>query len=413
MSEQAIRHASAVKPLTIPVNSDVSRDNMDRVQSISGGVSQPSEDVFELGRLDKVCTDEGILDSTLSITQLEYGTMDSFLQFAGLSVEPVDGLTLSDFNTALTDLQQPGKSEYGGTVEQTLWLQKLSVDSINIDMADPEAKIERTFELSGDKYKMLRKANKYLIFVEDDAATGVSGNYVIDISDPAPVEDPNNTGIYVLQLYRIREGIAKKLALTTDYLYSSGDKEITILAANAFDNYRIWYSAGSYGTAGDPTEPNNGTCFLKAENITVLIDDGVHAAVELDLLTSLSIAATLNRIDEGVLGNDEKILRDVETTEVSLSLDGRIKDSTIEEVLMGEAGMDHGIIDYDLFGEVSVVIKIYSDATKSSGVFKMGYKMTGLTFSDGSSDFDANSFGTKPISLAGTNLLITAVEANL
>lgn len=412
MSEQTIRHASAVKPLTIPINSDVSRDNMDRVQSISGGVSQPSEDVFEVGRLDKICTDEGILDSTVSAVQLEYGTIAAFLQFAGLSAEPVAGLKLSDFNTSLTDLQQPGKTEYGGTVEQTLWLQKLSVDSISLDIADPKAKIERTFELSGDKYKILRKANKYLIFTEDDVATGVSGNYVIDVSDPAPVEDPNNSGVYILQLYRIRSGTATELKLTTDYTFNQLTNEITILSANAFDNYRIWYSAASYGSAGDPTELNDvDNCFLKAESVTVLINDGVHAAVELDLLTSLSLTATLNRIDEGVIGSDEKILRDVETTEVALSFDGRIKDSTIEEVLMGEAGQDHGIIDFDLFGEVSVVVKIYEDSTKST--FKMGYKITGLTFADESRDFDANAFGTKPISLSGTNLLITASEGNL
>lgn len=412
MAEQAIRHASAVKPLTIPVNTDVSRDNMDRVQSISGGVSQPSEDVFEVGRLDKVCIDKGILDSTVSVTQLEYGTIDSYLQFAGLNLEPASGLTMANFNSTLTDLQQPGKTEYGGTVEQTLWLQKLSVDSIGLDIADPEAKIERTFELSGDKYKILRKANKYLIFVEDDAPTGTSGNYVIDISDPAPVEDANNSGVYVLQLYRIRAGVAKELDLTTDYTFNQPTNEITILAADAQDNYRIWYSAGSYGSAGDPTELNDvDDCFLKADSVTVLIDDGVHAAVELDLLTSLSIAATLNRLDEGVIGSDEKLLRDVETTEVALSLDGRIKDSTIEEVLMGEAGQDHGIIDVSLFGTVSVVVKIYEDSTKST--FKMGYKMTGLDFSDESRDFDANAFGTKPISLAGTNLLITTDENNL
>lgn len=412
MAEQAIRHASAVKPITTPTNSDVSPDNMDRVQSISGGVSQPSEDVFEVGRLDKVCTDKGILDSTLSVTQLEYGTIDSYLQFAGLSAEPGSGMTLSDFNVSLTDMYQPGKTEFGGTVEQTLWLQKLSVDSIGVDIADAEAKIERTFELSGDKYKILREANKFLIFVENDAPSGTSGNYVIDISDPAPVEDPNNTGVYVLQLYRIRSGVATELDLTTDYTFNQPSNEITILSATAGDNYRIWYSAGSYGSAGDPFELNDvDDCFLKADSVTVLIDDGVHAAVELDLLTSLSIAVTLNRIDEGVIGSDEKVLRDVETTEVALSLDGRIKDSTIEEVLMGEAGQDHGIIDVDLFGEVSVVVKIYEDSTKST--FKMGYKMTGLTFSDESRDFDANAFGTKPISLSGTNLLITESEGNL
>jgi len=319
---------------------------------------------------------------------------------------------LANFNTALTDIYQPGKTEFGGTVEQTLWLQKLSVDSIGLDIADPEAKIERSFELSGDKYKILRKANKYLIFKEDDAGTGVSGNYVIDVSDPAPVEDPNNSGVYILQLYRIRSGVATELDLTTDYTYNNGTKEITILAATAFDNYRIWYSAGSYGSAGDPFVLNDvDDCYLKADSVTVLIDDGVHAAVELDLLTSLSIAATLNRIDEGVIGSDEKVLRDVETTEVTLSLDGRIKDSTIEEVLMGEAGQDHGIIDVSLFGQVNVVVKIYEDTTKST--FKMGYKMTGMDFSDESRDFDANAFGTKPVSLAGTNLLITTEEGNL
>lgn len=412
MSEQAIRHASAVKPITVPTNSDVSPDNMDRVQSISGGISQPSEDVYEVGRLDKVCTDKGILDSTLSITQLEYGTIDSYLQYAGLSSEPVAGLTLSDFNAALTDLYQPGKTEFGGTVEQTLWLQKLSVDSINLDIADSEAKIERSFELSGDKWKMVRKANKYLTFKEDDAATGVSGNYIISVSDPAPVEDPNNTGVYILQLYRIRSGVATELTLTTDYTYNNGTKEITILAATAFDNYRIWYSSGSYGSAGDPFVLNDvDDCFLKADSVTVLIDDGVHAAVELNLLTSLSLSATLNRIDESVIGSDEKVLRDVETTEVTLSLDGRIKDSTIEEVLMGQAGQDWGIIDVSLFDSVNVVIKIYEDSTKTT--FKMGYKMTGLDFSDESRDFDANAFGTKPVSLAGTNLLITESEGKL
>ena len=78
---------------------------------------------------------------------------------------------------------------------------------------------------------------------------------------------------------------------------------------------------------------------------------------------------------------------------------------------MGEAGQDHGIIDVDLFTDVSVTVKIYEDSTKST--FKMGYKMTGLDVSDESRDFDANAFGTKPISLSGTNLLITESEGNL
>ena len=129
--------------------------------------------------------------------------------------------------------------------------------------------------------------------------------------------------------------------------------------------------------------------------------------VELDLLSSLSISATLNRISEAVLGSDEKVLRDVETTEVAWSLEGRVKDSSIEEALMTQAGLAHGIIDPRLFNEVSITVKIYTDSTKST--FLIGYKSTGLSFSDESRDFDANAFGTKPLNLAGTNLLITEI----
>jgi len=407
-----IRRASAVKPITIPTNNAVDKDNVDRAQTFSGGYSQPSEDVFEIGRLDKVCTDKGILESTLSLGQLEYGTIDTYLQFAGKSTEPGSGLQLSDFSTPLTDVYLPGKDEYDGTVEETIWLQKLSLDSFTLDIADPEARLERTFELSGDKFKVLRKGNRYLIFKSDTAASGVSGNYVIDVSDPAPVEDPNNSGVYILQLYRVRSGEGTELELTTDYTYNNGTKEVTILSAQAGDNYRIWYSAASYGSAGDPFVLNDADdCFLKADSVTVLVDDGVNPAVELDLLTSLSLTATLSRLDEAVIGSDEKILRDIEDFEVSLSLDGRIKDSTIQEVLMGEAGNDIGIIDPDLYGSINVVIKIYEDSTKTT--FKMGYKMTGLDISDDAANYEADEFGTNPITVTGTNCLITESEGNL
>ena len=409
---QAIRHASAVKPITIPVTADVTPDNADRLQSFSGGVSQPSEKVYEIGRLEKVCTDKDTLETTVSMTQLEYGTMDFYLQLANLSAEPSGGLELTDFDDAKTDIYQPGKDAYAGNVEQTLWLQKLVVDAVNLDIADPEARIERSVDLSGDFFKILREANKYLIFKEDDAPSGTSGSYNIVVSDPAPVEDPNNSGVYILQLWRVRGGVATELELTTDYTYTPGTTTITINSAQELDHYRIWYSAGSYGTAGDPFVLNDSDdCFLKADSVTVLLDDGTNPAVELDLLTSLSISATLNRIDEAVIGSDEKVLKDVQDYTVTVSLDGRIKDSTIEEVLIGQAGQNWGIIDMDLFSEVNLVVKIYEDSTKST--FKMGYKITGLTFSDESRDFEANDFGTKPITLESDNLLITASEGNL
>jgi len=368
------------------------------------------EKVYEIGRLNKMDFDKDVLEATLSITQLEYGTIDSFLQLAGASAEPGAGIDLDDFDDPRIDFYLPGKDEYAGSVEQTLWMQHMALDSFGLNI-NAEERIERTFELSGDYCKIAREGNKYLIFKEDDAPSGTSGNYVIDVSDPAPVEDPNNSGVYILDLWRIRSGTATQLTLTTDYTYNNSTKEITILSGLASDNYRIWYTAASYGTGGDPTSLNNvDDYFLGAENVTVTIDDGTHTAVELDKLTSLSVAATLNRIEQPKIGSTEKF-RDVENRDVSVSLGGYVKDFTILEALMQQAGQSWALIDFSSFDTVDVIIKIYETSSKSS--FLIGYKATDLEFSDDTQNYTADSFADEPISLSGDALLITTTEGNL
>lgn len=405
-----IRHASAFKPISVPVNNDVAKDNWDRVQNFSLATTQPLEKVYEVGRLNKVCSDKDILEAVLSIMQFEYGQIGSFLQLAGKSSEPVTGLTLSDFDDPRIDFYSPGKEEFGGAVEQTLWAQHMVLDSFGLSISANE-KLERTFDLSGEYAKVCRKGNKYLIFVENDAPSGTSGNYVIDVSDPAPVVDPNNAGVYILDLWRVRSGVATQLSLTTDYTYDNVAEEITIIAGLTSDNYRIWYTAASYGSAGDPEVINDvDACYLKAENVTVTIDDGTHSAVELDKLTSLSVAVTLNRIAEGKIGSIEKF-KDVESKDVTISLENYVKDSIVQEALMQQAGQDWGIIDFSLFDSVDVVVKVYQEAAKTN--FLIGYKSTDMDFTSETESFDANSFGSNPLELTSDNLLITTDVGNL
>jgi len=408
---QTIRHASACKPRSIPVVADVTPDDWDRVQSFSPAISQPKEKVYEIGRLDHMDFDKDTLEATLSVNQLEYGTLASILQAAGLIANPASGVALSDYDDARTDFYLPGKDEYAGSVEQTLWLQKMSLDAFGLEIS-AEERLVRTFDFSGEYAKILREGNKYLIFKEDDAPSGTSGNYVIDLSDPAPVEDPNNSGVYILQIYRIRSGTATELSLTTDYTYNNGTKELTIISASAADNYRIWYSAASYGTSGDPTSLNDvDDYYLGAENVKVEIYDGTHTAVELTKLTSLTIGASLNRIEEAVIGATEKVLKDVESYDVTCSFDGFVKNSTIEEVLMAQAGQSWGIIDFTLLQAVSVSVKIYQENTKST--FLIGYKMTNLEFDDESQDYNANEFASNPINLSGSNLIVSTDETDI
>lgn len=407
-----IRHSSGFKPISVSERADVSKDNWDRVQNFSVSVNQPQEKLYELGRLEKMATDKDKLEASVSITQYEYGTLDSFLQIAGLSAMPSGGLDLDDFDDARTDFISPGKTEFGGTVEQTLWIERLSLDSLAINI-NADERLERSFELSGNYCKIAREGNKYVIFKSNDAPSGTSGSYDIVLSDPAPVVNPNVAGNYILKVYRIRAGVATELDETTDYTWTNGTTTLNIISALADDNFRIWYTAASYGTAGDPEVINNSDkFFLSADNVTVSVDDGTNSPVELDKLTSLSMSATLNRIGEGAIGTSENLFNDVESYDVSVDLGGFVKNYPIQEALMTQAGQNWGIIDYNEMNEVAVLVKVFATSAKST--FVIGYLITGCELSDDSpAEYSANEFGSATITLNSDNMKISTTESDI
>ena len=72
---------------------------------------------------------------------------------------------------------------------------------------------------------------------------------------------------------------------------------------------------------------------------------------------------------------------------------------------MLQAGQSWGIIDFTLFDEVEVTVKIYEEAAKST--FLIGYQSSTCEFSDESQDYAANEFASNPISLSTDNLKIS------
>lgn len=408
----AIRHSSAFKPITVAERAALDSDNWDRVQTFSVAVNQPQENLYEIGRLDKMVTEKDKLEVSVSLTQFEYGTLDSFLQIAGLTAMPSGGLTLSDFDTARTDFISPGKSEYDGTLEQTLWCERLSVESLGLNI-NADERLERTMELSGNFCKIAREGNKCVIFKSFDAPSGTSGAFSLDVSDPAPVVNPNVAGEYILKLYRIRAGVATELDVTDDFTFNSGTNQISVLAAEEDDHFRVWYTAATYGSAGDPQELNDDDdYFLGAENVTVLMDDGTNDPIELDKLTSLSLTATLNRIAEGAIGTNEDVFNDVESYEVTASLDGYVKNYPIQEALMAQAGQSWGIIDYNRTQPVTLLVKVYDSADKDT--FKIGFKIENCELSDDTpADYTANEFGSSTVSLMSDNLTISTTESDI
>lgn len=413
MSLTSIRHASAIKPVVIPWLGATQKRDIDRVQNLSGGANQPSELVYELGRLKKICTDLQILEAQASLTQLEYGEIDFYLDLANKASMPSGGLQLSDFDDSLFDIISVGKDKFSGTVEQTVWLEKLALNSFGLNIANADARLERTFDFGGDFYKILKDNSKILIEKIVTVPSGyVAAPYAITVSDPVPVIDPNTAGKYIQRILRVRSGVTTELELTTDYTFTA-PSALSILSATSGDVLKIVYTASSFGTGGDYTSLNDADlCFISADSVRVTLQSGVGTEIELDRLTALSLTATLNRISEGVIGLNEKLLKNVQTYDVAVTLNGRVKESSLLEVLMGQAGNNWGIIDPNFFKtDFTLRVYVYEDATKTT--FKLGYKSTDLSFSDTTQAVTANDFATEDVNLISDNMLISNVEADI
>jgi len=407
-----IRHASATKPRVIPWNGDTQPIDIDRVQAFSGGVNQPSELVYELGRKDKICTDLKILEESCTLTQLEYGEIDFYLALANKATLPSGGLQLSDFDASLVDIISVGKDVFGGTMEQTLWLPKLSLNTLTFNIANADSRLERTFDFGGDFFKILKNNNKVYIQKIITVPSGYSASpYAISLTDPAPVLDPNVAGKYIQRILRVRSGVTTELALTTDYTFSA--PTLSILLATSGDILKVVYTAASFGTGGDYTSLNDADlCYINADSVKITLQSGIGTEVELDRLTGFNIKATLKRISEAVIGLEEKLLKNVESYDVKVALNGRVKNAPIEDVLMGQAGNNWGIIDPNEFKtDVVCRVYIYEDSTKTT--FKMGYKVTSLAFTDTKLDTNANAFWSEGINLSSDNLLISNVEIDI
>ncbi len=406
-----IRHARAISPWFIP-NKGGLADDLHGLTDVGADPSVGSEDVFVVGKKVKCGTQKETPEVTIPLAQLERGEMDSYLTLANLSAEPGGGLTLLDFNSSLTDVVYYLKDEFNGNLDASMWMPKCAVSSITLNIDDPESRMTRDIELSNDDRRVMLGVNKYLIHVLNTAPSGTSGSYIINVSDPVPIVDPNLPGIFMLRIDRTRAGETITLTEVTDFTYTEVGEDIDILSAQADDVYNIYYSASSFGSAGDPTSVDNDSiCFLKSENITVLIDDGT-TELEMDRLSSLSMTATLNRLDENVLGNDERILREISDTPVTIDLSGRAKRWRGEKAFMNQLADSDVISSVKLFNDnVKVTVKIYNNSAKDT--FLIGYQVANLSYADGSFSATANEFATVDISGQTDELLITATEGNL
>ncbi|MCK9626554.1 MAG: hypothetical protein M0R23_08885 [Bacteroidales bacterium] len=395
-------HSTDYKPRVYPYLNTNADHQIDRLQDMTASVTLNRTKIEEIGRDGLVDWKVGNPSVTLTLRQLEYGSMQFFqdLRNSGSTDTKIE---FNEYDTPKVDIAGYATDE-NGTFKSTVWYPGFRLSGFSINIGDPDAIVERSFNLIGEDEITLQGANKYLIVYDSGAASGGTAESFA-LSSPSPVADPDNSGQYLFKVtrYNISDGTTDTLkyeagsgdpALGTDYYtYASGTLKVHTAAG---DVVRAYYSAATY-VSGDSTFTNNDTdaAALEAKFCSVYLETSNY----LYRLQSVAIDVTFNRFDVKEIGSKDVVqtgIRDV-TTRATL---GRILDQwTVEEVLRGEVA-DYGKLDIRKFGDnKNLIVKIYSDDGK--GTFRMGYKLTDLAPIGVDDGTPLNDYVTRGVTLEG------------
>jgi len=409
-------HASNYKPRVVPWNPSVTGNQIDRVQELGGSITLNREKLKEVGRSAIVDWRQKIPSLTGSMRQFEYGSVEFYQMLANtstLGLTSQTALSLNDFKTPRVDIMGY-KTDDDDTFVGTIWYPKLRTSSFSINIGDPEALVERNFEMVGEDEIILLNNNKYLIYGYETVESGEGGgavDIVIGTGDwsnyPTPVEDPDNSGSYMLRVTRVRSSVVEDLTETTDYTYINGTQTLSILAAQDDDVYCFIYSATTY-ISGSSTFTSNDSDIsaVTADSCSIYLQTSDYVYK----LQSVGIDINFDRTDYKEIGNSEVVQTGARDKTVRITL-GRFLDRyTTEEILRGVGGSSYGKIDARQYlDNLTLKIKMYNSSSKDT--FLMGYKFTGLAPTDFDSSTPVDEYIQRNATLEGEDGTISEDES--
>jgi hypothetical protein len=395
-----------------PVYADVDGGNIDRAQSIDPAVTMNSEEVKECGRDSErdgvLGYDKGIPAVAYKVTQLDYSTLAIFKKLAG-KADSVDSLTLNDFKTPASDITTL-LTDDSGVVKGTYLYSELRLNSFAFNIGDPNARIERTFNLVGEAVKLTKVGAKYVIYKRAEVESGEEGDFDIVLTAPVPAINPD-TSKYIERLVRVRAGVAEKLVEgTTDdtYAYVNGTTTLTVHGAEVGDAYRVCHFAAEHVTGVEPYEVNDDDpATMKAYHAEIL----VGTSQRLYRLQSISVDVTLDRSDEGAIGTKDKIGRGISKKTVKITLGEILDEFTVEDVIRGEVS-GYTVMDVaNLSDDITVMVKVFGDYPHET--FAWGMKSTGMMPTDYSATASVENYVKKNVSLQGSALLLSETVGDI
>jgi len=377
----AMSLSSGLKPRIFPIKGDVADAEIDRAQSIDPVATLNREKVEEIGNANIVGYSSTSPTIAYRLGTLEYGSIEFWQKLIndeskGNSGE--DAITLDDFKTPYFDICSYITDD-DNTFVGTAVYPDLRIGGFSVTIGDPQARIERSFDLIGESAFILQGTAPYYIYGSE--TLGSAGEDEIDLSARAPVEDPDNTGVYIYRVVRVRSGVSTELTITTDYTYSDATKVLTIVTPVAGDVIKYWYFSAT-APATQFTANTADPAVLLGDSCSIYLyipGSGKPSSTDyIYRLQSVTIDVRFTREDKMEIGNKNVVQRGISDSTVSVTL-GEFLDTgwTIEEVLRGEAD-GYAKLDVSKFtDEATLIVQFFDDNTKAN--FEYEIKINNLS----------------------------------
>ena len=409
-------------PRIFPLNGDSDPSELDRVQGIDPTSTLNKEKVKEVGS-DYSDWKASTPSIGYALTQNETGNIETWLKL-GNKASSDTTVVLDDFKDSWFDICEY-LTDDDDALLGTMQYPKLRVSGFSINIADPDAIIERSFDLVGEHTIHWKDANEYVIMLKATVTSAglLSGNafeltfkagdysdYPVPVIDPDIADSKTDAEKYIQKIMRYRGTTSTLLTVDTDYDYNSATEELSITLAEADDIYKIFYTAGDYITDAVPfTKDTDKSSGIVADCVDIFLyipaTGKPTTADYLYKVQSATIDVALDRTDYKEIGNKDIVLRGVRDNTVTVTIGRYLDEWTAEEILRAK-GDTHGKIDITkLVSNASLLIKIYSDNTKTSQI--LSYTITGLSPTELRGSIAVDEYESKDITLEADNFLVT------
>jgi hypothetical protein len=396
-------HAKYCKPRIFPWNSNRDPEQIDRSQDIGGDLTLNKEKQYEIGRDGILGYKKGTPGFSYSMRQFEYGQMGFWYSLVN-KVTPGGTpyyVTLDDLKVPISDIAA-FLTDDNGTFSGTIWFPKLRVNGFSINIGDPEAIVERNFDLVGEDYRIL-DANYFSFEKATASAPGVQ----TIVLDPVPIE--HASGEYIFRVLRVRSGIVTELSKgsgTSQWQFSA-PATVTINDGLVSDIHKVYYeSATAYTTLW--TDNNGDEDFLVAESCEIYMKVGTSTRIY--RLQSVGIDVAFERADYREIGNSEVVQTGGKSKTVTIALNRFSENFSLEKILAGDTIYPY-INPRDFVDNIQLMVKVFSDKTHTA--FKIGYLMNNISPTALTSAQPVEDYQTRTNTLECDNLKISDHESEI